>query len=374
MTSSTPTDTSVAGKTPGTGDPGVRFERRGAAVEITFDRQAKLNALDSGIKAALAKEIPRIARDPQVYAAIFRAAPGRMFSAGGDIREFYDLARRDAALAAAECAREYGLIWLVDCFSKPSVALIDGAVMGTGAGIVQALTHRVAGAGYRWQMPETAIGFFPDNGIGWHLARMPHEIGIWLGLTGTAIGRDDARWLGLATHAIDARHFDAIAAGLAEAEPIDPLLDSLDEPVGEPPSKALAPVIERCFSAPTVAGILARLAAEPTERAWCDATAATLAGRSPTALEATLQHIRRARHLDLRQTLALDYRLAVRLVSAHDFMEGVRARIVDKTGDPRWRPASLTDLGAAGIERLLAPMPGAELELPTRQEMQASRV
>jgi enoyl-CoA hydratase len=101
---------------------------------------------------------------------------------------------------------------------------------------------------------------------------------------------------------------------------------------------------------------------------------ADLAKRSPTALKVTFRHIREARARDLRQTLMLDYRLACRLVEGHDFREGVRAAVIDKDRRPRWRPDRLEDVTEAMVERQFAPMPGAELILPTRQEMQAARV
>lgn len=296
-----------------------------------------------------------------------------MFSAGGDIREFYDLALADPAGAAAETAREYALIWQIDCSPKPAIALIDGSVMGTGAGIVHAITHRVAGAGYRFQMPETLIGYFPDNGVCWHLARLPHEVGTWLGLTGASIGRADAWRLRLVTQCIDSGHFDDITAAIADAQPIDPELDGRHVDPGPAPIDRYAEVIERCFSADTTAEIVDRLASEKTERVWCAEQLAVLAGRSPRALEATLQHLRRARHLDLRQTLIVDHRIGVRLVTGHDFIEGVRRRIVERSGEPRWQPATLSDLGPGEIARLFEPLAEGELVLPTAQEMQDTR-
>ena len=371
MATTDATGTSMAAPAPE--GPGVRFERRGSSVVITLDRAAKLNAINSGMKTAIANEIPRIARDPQVYGVILQAAGGRMFCAGGDIREFYELALPDPVGAAMECGREYSLIWQIDSFPKPTVGLIDGAVMGTGVGIVQALTHRVAGAGYRFQIPETAIGFFPDNGVCWHLARLPSEIGTWLGLTGSAIGRADAYRLGLVTHCIEAAQFQAIADALAAADPIDPVVDGLHRNPGEAPIDGVRTMIERCFSADTVSEIMQRLEAESSQRAWCRETLATLRARSPMALEITLRHLRRARHLDLRQTLMVDYRLAVRLITGNDFLEGVRARIIEKTGAPRWRPAALTDIGHGEVDRFFNPLHDRELHLPTRQEMQAAR-
>ena len=372
MTSSHALGTSTTGAE--AASAGLRFEQRDATVIITLDRAAKLNAIDSGMKAALASAIPTIARDPQVYGVILSAAPCRMFSAGGDIREYYELASRDPTLAAAECAREYSLVWLLDCFSKPTLALIDGAIVGTAAGYAQAVTHRIAGAGYRFQMPETAIGFFPDNGVCWLLARLPRNIGIYLGLTGAAVDRADAYRLGLITHCIDARHFDSIVDGVAAADPIDPIVDGLHEEPGPAPIDRVADVIERSFAARTVGEILRRLEEETSNRDWCDATAATLMARSPLALEVTLEHLRRARHLDLRQTLMVDYRLAVRLVGGNDFFEGVRTRLIAKEGTPRWRPPTLDDVEPAMVARYFDPMPGMEMQLPTRSEMLGARV
>lgn len=353
---------------------GVRFDRAGASVVITLDRPAKLNAINSGIKTAISKQIPIIARDPQVYAVLYRAAPSRMFSAGGDIREIHDLARTAPSAALAECAREYGLMWLLECFSKPTVALIDGAVLGTGAGLVLTATHRVAGAGYRFQMPETAIGYFPDNGVAWHLARMPYSIGVWLGLTGTMIDRPDAFWLGLATHCVDAGEFDAVAALIADAEPIDQVLDARHVYPGPPPLERLAPVIARCFQGETVEEIMSNLTTETKERAWCEAQLELLKSRSPLALAVTLELIRRARHLDLRQILTLEFRLARKLCANNDFFEGVRTVIIEKSGTPAWRPARLADLDRKAIDRLFEPRSEGEMILPVRAEMQAARV
>jgi enoyl-CoA hydratase len=365
-----PTDTSITAA--GLKAPGVRFGRRGASVIVTLDRAEKLNALDSGIKAALASKLASIAHDPQIYAVFLRAEPGRVFSAGGDVRELYDLALSDSEAAVeTACAREYALTWQFDCFPKPTICLIDGAAMGTAIGIMQAVTHRVAGEGYRFQMPETALGFFPDNGVCWYLARLPDEIGTWLGLTGSSIERADAFRLDLVTQCIDNIHFDHIIEQISDAQPIDAVLDGLHRNPGSAPIDAKREVIARCFSADTVPEILRRLAAERDQHKWCAETLSTLASRSPFALAITLQHLRRARYLDLRQTLMVDYRLAVQLIERGDFREAVRTLLVEKRGKPRWQPATLTDLGEAEVQRCFHPLPERELVLSTAQEMAA---
>jgi enoyl-CoA hydratase len=75
----------------------------------------------------------------------------------------------------------------------------------------------------------------------------------------------------------------------------------------------------------------------------------------------------------LRQTLHIDYRLACRLLESHDFYEGVRAIVVEKTGVPDWSPARVEDITPVMVESMFAPLGADELTLPTRQEMQAAR-
>lgn len=277
--------------------------------------------------------------------------------------------------ARAALAAEYRLNWLHECFSKPTVAFIDGIAMGSGVGLSAYCTHRVAGPRYRWAMPETAIGFFPDVGVAHLLARMPHRIGVYLALTGHSVERADALALGLVTHCMDEAAFDVVAAGLVDAQPVDVLLDAAHRDPGTPVLMAQAETIARCFVPDTVEAILARLSeVRGAGEVFAQRALADLKARSPLALKASLRHVRDAAALDLRQTLEADYRLACRFLQAHDFHEGVRAALVDKDQKPRWLPTALADVTGQMVDDLFAPMPGAELNLSLRQEMQAARV
>lgn len=358
----------------------IREERRGACHVFTIDRGSALNAIDSGMIGTLDAAYRKLARDPNLYVVVLKSADPKAFSAGGDVRALIELSRQDLAAARAWLKAEYAFNWLHECFSKPTVALINGIVMGSGVGVSAYATHRVAGEKYRFAMPETAIGLFPDVGMAHALARLPHRIGLYLGLTGLPIGRADALALGLVTHTIDSAHYPEIEAQLVDARPVDPLLDQLHRDPGPGNILARARLIERCFAPATIAGILAELAAaaEAADSADCrfaQETHAILFKRSPLSLAVTLRHIREAATLDLRQTLQQDYRLAWRFLDIHDFPEGVRAALVDKDNAPRWRPASLEDVTADILDDLFTPLPpGEELILPLRQEMQAMRV
>lgn len=353
----------------------IRIACEGAAAIITLDRPRALNALTTAMRAEMAAGFPKWARDPQIYCVVVRSTSPKAFSAGGDVRELTAWAREDMGKAREALAAEYSLNWLIECFSKPTISLIDGAVMGSGVGISLYGTHRVAGEKYKFAMPETAIGLFPDVGVAHALARMPDQVGVYLGLTGRAIGRADALALGLVTHCVAAESFDAIAAALKDADPVDPVLDRRHVDPGPGELAALRPVVARCFGADSVAEIMSRLRAETGELAgWAGKVVDELERMSPLSLALTLRHIRNARATSLREVLQVDYRLSCKLLNGFDFYEGVRAALIDKDGAPKWCPAAIGAVTRDMVDDTFADMGAEELLLPTRAEMQEARV
>ncbi len=353
----------------------LAVEVRGSLAIITLNRPRALNALNAAMRRKLAAAYPRFAREAQVYAVVVQSASEKAFCAGGDVRELVRWGRDDRLEAVRAFAEEYSLNWLHECFSKPTISLIDGAVMGSGVGITLYGTHRIAGPRYAFAMPETAIGLFPDVGAAHALARMPHEIGMYLGLSGRSIGPADAYRLGLVTHCIPAAGFEEIKTALVDTWPVDPLLDERHVDPGAGTLEAHEEQIARCFSAPSVEEIVGRLGdLSGPAGTWAQGVIGDLRSRSPLSLKVTHRHIGGARTLDLRQTLQVDYRLACRFLDGQDFYEGVRAALIDKDGKPRWHPDRLEDVTPAMVEDCFAPMGANELVLPTRQEMQAARV
>jgi len=353
----------------------VTIENRGSLALITLNRPRALNALTTAMRARLAEAFPRFARDPQNYCVVIRSAAGKAFSVGGDVREITQWGRDDRPRARQALKDEYALNWLHECFSKPTISLINGPVMGSGVGVSLYGTHRVAGERYRFAMPETAIGLFPDIGAAWPLSRMPHHVGMYLGLTGRSVRAADALALGLVTHCIPSARYEEIEAALADTWPVDTVLDDMHEDPGAGELTPLYEHIDRCFSAGSVEEVLERLAlVKGTAREWAEGVAAELRTRAPLSLKVTQRHIDEARAYDLRQTLAVDYRLACRFLDGRDFYEGVRAVLVDKDGKPQWNPERLEDVSHAMVEDYFMPLGEDELVLPTRSEMQAARV
>jgi enoyl-CoA hydratase len=358
-----------------TEEPKIEVLRSGALQKFTLNRPHVLNAFNDEMCTILSSEIPRVARNADVYIGALLSGSPRAFCAGGDVLKLTSEAERDIESAKTYLRNEYSLNWLLECFSKPVVSFINGACMGSGAGLTAYNTHRIAGENYKWAMPETKIGLFPDVGIAKVLARLPWPIGLYLGLTGRVIGRGDAQWLKLATHCIPSAHFSEILTKLADAEPVDPMLDGLNEIQDVGPLQKEAGLIQDHFSRDTLAEIFHSLtAAEAAGSEWAKTAVADLRKCSPLSLAITDRHIRAARSLDIRETLIQDYRLVVRCLGDHDFAEGVRAALRDKDGRPIWQPVRFEEISSELVDSYFTPLGEQELDLPARTEMQAARV
>jgi enoyl-CoA hydratase len=346
----------------------ILFERRGTAGIVILSRPQALNAVTHAMVRALAEQLAAWAGDAAVTRVIVIAAGTRAFSAGGDLREIYELGRSgrfDDALAFWR--DEYRLNALIRCYRKPYVALIDGVVMGGGAGISINGSHRVAGDAFRFAMPEVGIGFFPDVGATWFLSRLPGELGTYCALTGDRLDAADGLGCGIATHRVRSARLSELIEALCGAVPVDAVLAAFTEPANAGTLSRQRPSIDRWFKANQVEDILASLeisAAEPGgEGDFARMVAATIRDKSPLSLKLALALQRRGRTLAFDECMRTEYRIVSRVVRGHDFYEGIRAVIIDKDQAPQWRPSALAAISEAEVERHFAPV-ARELDLP----------
>jgi len=345
----------------------ILFERRGAAGVVTLNRPDALNAVTHAMVRALAEQLSAWATDPGVTRVVVTAVSGRAFSAGGDLRALYDLGRAGRSDEALQYWRdEYRLNATIKRYRKPYVAIVDGIVLGGGVGVAIHGSHRVAGDGFRFAMPEVGIGFFPDIGATWFLPRLPGETGTWCALTGERIEAADATALGLATHRVPSARLPDLLDGLCGSVPVDALLAAFAEPAGSSPMQPHSPAIDRLFRADRVEDILSALdtagAATGPAAVFARHAAATIRTKSPTSLKIALAQIRRGKDLDFEACLRTEFRIVSRVVTGHDFYEGIRAVIVDKDQSPRWRPPTLAAVSDADVAGYFAPV-AAELDL-----------
>lgn len=339
-------------------DPYIKSEKRGALGLLTLERPQALNALTRGMIQALASQLQAWAADAAIKAVAIRGAGERAFCAGGDIRAVQQAVAAGRPQDGGGLLRdEYRMNALIGSYPKPYIALLHGITMGGGAGISVHGRFRLADESLSFAMPETAIGFIPDIGSSYFLSRLPDQIGMYLGLTGTRIGLGDALDAGLVTHAVRKSDFEAVIEALARGEPAEKAILSFAHKPIPGPLRDQRRQIAIFFGAASVEAVLERLDRDGGE--FARGIAQELRTRSPTSLKLVFRQLREAQTLDLKQCLAMELRLALRTLEAHDFREGVRAALVDKDRNPKWNPSSLAAVG--DLDKFFASLGSEEL-------------
>lgn len=341
-------------------DTHIRID--GRAGRITLTRPKALNALTHAMCHDIEAALRAWADDPTVALVIIDAEGPKAFCAGGDIAELYATGTAgDFDYGRRFWRDEYRMNLLLGRYPKPIVALMQGFTMGGGVGLACHASHRIVGESSKIAMPECGIGLVPDVGGSLLLRRAPGTLGAYLGLTGSRMGPGCAIHAGFADTFVPESGWPLLidrlcatgdagqVAGAASAPPSSPLADAEAD-------------ISAAFDARNPAQLAATLAGAQGD--WAEAARKAIGRGSPLALACTLeiQH-RLTRDSTLAEALALEYRFVHRAMAQGDFLEGIRAAIIDKDNTPRWRHGALTEVPSETVAEMLAPLGAEELEL-----------
>lgn len=345
-------------------DGDVLIRAHGALRRITLNRPKALNAVTLGMAETMTEYMRSWADDPAVGAILIDGAGDRGFCAGGDIRALYDAVQAGDRLPERFWATEYRLNVLIARYAKPVVAIMDGMVIGGGVGLAAHAAHRVVTERSSVAMPEAGIGFFPDVGASFLLARAPGFVGTHAVLTGERLNAADAIYAGLADLHIARARLDDIVPALAGCRSADDARNLLAA-MAVPPAPGRLPALRRwidpCYAADAVEVIADRLRHSDDK----DARAALeiLQKMSPTSLKITLRNIRAARAFSrVEECFRQDYRIALACAAGHDFSEGIRAAVVAKDRKPMWRPDTLEGVTPDIVDRHFRAVGALELE------------
>jgi len=347
----------------------IEFEevsgRDGQLGLITLTRPQALNALNQTMIQTMYQQLNDWEGANHIKAVVIRAAEGRAFCAGGDVRSVYERKLKHDSNLANFFRDEYTLNRCIHDYQKPYIALIDGITMGGGAGISVHGSHRVASDRLIFAMPETAIGFYPDVGTTYILARLPHKIGYYLGLTGARISLSDCIATGLIDHYVKSEQFPELIYALAdtsfdvnEHETITNIIKTFSVPAENSTLLKQREIIENCFSEKTIEKIIKALE-DTSDHKWKE-VASSLRTKSPTSLKVTLRALQEAENLDFDEAIQMEFRLSNQFLQGHDFFEGIRAVLIDKDQTPHWKPATLKEVTTASIKKYFEPI---EMEL-----------
>jgi len=279
---------------------------------ILLNRPQAINALSSQMIDDLTRVLTEWAEDPGVHEVLVEGA-GRGFCAGADVRQMRQMIVSGSADPVDFLAREYRLDRLVATYPKPYSARMQGIVMGGGMGISVHGSHRVVTPTTTMAMPETIIGLWPDVGMTYHLSRTPGELGTYMALTGLTITGLQAVRGGLAD----------LMVGYDHPEPEDTWMDDI-------------------FAGDDITAIMDRL--EYSDLPQARETLTALTSRCPLSVVITLHALRRAATMTLDEVFAQDLRLGAFFTGYPDFVEGVRAQLVDKDRTPTWTHAHISDV------------------------------
>ncbi len=329
--------------------------KQGRAGRLTFNREEALNALDHGMAMVIAEALDAWRDDPQVDLVLIDAKGERAFCSGGDIAAVYRSGIVGDYRPGQNFWRdEYRMNAKIAEYPKPIVAFMQGFVMGGGVGVGGHARHRIVGESTQVAMPESGIGLIPDVGGTLLLARAPGHIGKYLGVTGTRMNAADAIHAGFADLFLPEATWERVKTALIETGDVSALPASATP---DTPSAlaAQAPEIERIFMGEDIHAIAAALTG--SDSTFAQKAGMAVARNSALSMEATLRLIRLSRAANtIRAALGYEFRFTFRSAEMGDFLEGVRAQIIDKDRNPQWQ-YSLDSLADSAVARMLEPLP-----------------
>ncbi len=328
----------------------------GKVGRIRLNRPKAIHALNTGMCAAILDALIAWRDDTAVEAVMIDHAEGRGFCAGGDIRMIAESGAGDGSAARDFFRVEYRMNHALFTYAKPIVAFMDGITMGGGVGISQPAKYRVATENTKLAMPETGIGLFPDVGGGWYLSRLAGRTGQYLALTGHRLDGAECLALGLASHYLHSEVLEEAKTRIvADPQTIEAVLDDLSSPSPDARILAHRGAIDRLFASDKLEDVLAALEADDGE--WAAQQLATLHTKSPQTMKVSLKLLLDGKTMPtFEDEMRQEFAVGSHVVQRHDFIEGVRAVIIDKDNAPKWNPATAEEVTDHLIDQIFAPL------------------
>ncbi|KAK9095379.1 hypothetical protein Scep_026848 [Stephania cephalantha] len=364
----------------------VLVEENSFVRTIILNRPRQLNALSYPMISRLLELFLAYEEDPNVKLVIVKGK-GRAFCAGGDVAAVvHDISMGHWSIGAKFFWDEFRLNYLLATYSKPQVSILNGIVMGGGAGASIHGRFRIATENSVFAMPETALGLFPDVGASYFLSRLPGFLGEYAGLTGARLDGAEMLACGLATHFVPASKLSFLEEELLKLNSSDhnyvsSVIDnfSLKPSLKEKSAFQRLDIIDKCFSRRTVEEILCALEREAMDIVdnWISTAIDSLKKASPTSLKISLRSIREGRLQGVGQCLIREYRMCchvLRSEASKDFFEGCRAILLDKDKNPKWEPSSLELISDDLVDKYFSKVDDREweeLKVPVRHSLSA---
>ncbi|KAL6134966.1 hypothetical protein ACLB2K_067194 [Fragaria x ananassa] len=343
---------------------------------ITLNRPRQLNVISSNMVTLLAENLEKWEKDDKAELVIIKGS-GRAFSAGGDLKMFYD-GRKSKDSCLEVVYRMYWLCHHIHSYKKTQVALVHGISMGGGASLMVPMKFSVVTEKTVFSTPEASIGFHTDCGFSYMLSHLPGHLGEFLALTGARLTGKELVAAGLATHFVPLeklsdleKHLVSLNSGDANA--VKAAIEEFSVTVQPDEESVLnkQSTIDECFSKDTVAEIINSFEAEAKKEGngWIGPVLKGLKRSSPTGLRITLRSIREGRKQTLAEALKKEFQLTINILRStisEDVYEGIRALTIDKDNAPKWNPPTLDEVDDEKIDLVFKPF-AEDLELKIQE-------
>ena len=333
----------------------------GKAGRFRLNRPGALNALTYEMCLKIESYLGKWEADPDVELILFEGAGERAFCAGGDITAMYKTAvAGDYDYGRQFWTDEYRLNAKLATSPKPIISFLHGFTMGGGVGLGCHLPHRIVCESSQIAMPECGIGLVPDVGGSLLLARAPGRFGEYLGTTASRMGPADAIFAGFADHFIPQEDWPRLIETLCDTGDVSAIAKAA-RPAGPAPLLQIEAQVNEFFRGDYFGDIVNNL--NHTGGDFAEACIKKLSRSSPLAMAATIELIHRVRGLDdIVLALGMEYRFTYRAAEQGDFIEGIRAMVIDKDKSPKWRHA-MTDPLLPAASAMLRPLGPHSLDL-----------
>ncbi len=349
----------------------------------TLDNTASLNALTYDMLAELNDQLIEWQDDADLVCVILNGAGEKAFCAGGDVRTMYHVMHEKSKEETAEfCSNyfslEYECDYLIHTYQKPIIGWGEGIVMGGGMGLFMGTSHRVVTPKSRLAMPEINIGLYPDVGGTWFLSQIDPEVGLFLGLTGAMVNSSDAVTIGLAEWLLLEEQYPALLEELkqvdwssADAKSLVSALLQLmeDQVIDSKPTTQICPYLDQIKEACKgydLNQIAQRIQVMEGETQWLENAQKSFVAGSPITAHICFRQVKEYHRLSLADCFRLELTLSVRSALLGEFEEGVRSRLVDKDGNPKWMFNSVSEVDESVIDTLFTSL-WSEEEHPLAQ-------
>lgn len=360
-------------------EPVVIGEEAGNVRLVTLNRPRHLNVISPETVSLLAGYLENWEKDENVELILIKGT-GRAFSAGGDLRVFYEGKKtKDSCLEVVY--RMYWLCYHIHTYKKIQVALVNGIAMGGGASLMVPMKFSVVTEKTVFATPEAAIGFHTDCGFSYIHSRLPGHLGEFLALTGTRLNGQELVAAGLATHYVPSEKLpelekQLISLNKGDKDAIKSLIEEFSSEVQIDAGSILKKqsIIDECFSKESVEEIIQSFEAASLKEGngWIGPVLKGLKRSSPTGLKITLNSIREGRKQTLAECLKREFRLTINILRScisGDMYEGIRALTIDKDNAPKWDPPRLDKVQDKDLDTVFLPYEAhLELQVPENEE------